>query len=365
MIRPVLAAIMTAAGEPLQIEEVALPEPEPSQVLVRIGASGVCHSDLLFRDGGTTAPPPLVLGHEGAGVALEVGEAVATIAPGDRVICSWVPVCGRCWFCANGESHLCEAAAKPPPPRLRRADGSLAAPMLGVGSFAEVALVEESSLVAVQTDLPDEQLALIGCAVATGVGAVLNTARVKPGASVAVFGCGGVGQSAIQAARLAGAARVIAVDPVALKRETALSLGASDAVDASAGEEASAQVKALTGGRGADYAFETSGTERALAPAFHCLRRGGTLVLVGVQTPQASTPWTPFEQFFGERRVLGCFYGSAQVKRDFPLLVALAESGRLDLGALVSRRIALADVNDAFAAMERGEVIRSVIVAGA
>jgi S-(hydroxymethyl)glutathione dehydrogenase / alcohol dehydrogenase len=363
MMAPVRAAIMTAAGEPLRIEEVARGELERSQVLVRIGASGVCHSDLLFRDGEGNAPPPLVLGHEGAGVVEEVGPTVRELAAGDRVICSWVPVCGHCWFCVNGESHLCEAAAEPPLPRLRRADGSLAAPMLGVGSFAELAIVEETSLVKVHTDLPDEQLALIGCAVTTGVGAVLNTARVKPGASVAVFGCGGVGQSAIQAARLAGAARVFAVDPVALKRDTALALGATDAVESSTDADAVDQIKALTGGRGADCAFETSGSEPALAPAFHCLRRGGTLVLVGVQGPQAATPWTPFQHFFGERRVLGCFYGSAQVKRDFPLLVALAESGRLDLGALVSRRISLDQVNDAFAAMERGEVIRSVIVA--
>jgi S-(hydroxymethyl)glutathione dehydrogenase/alcohol dehydrogenase len=197
--------------------------------------------------------------------------------------------------------------------------------------------------------------------VTTGVGAVLNTAQVVPGATVAVFGCGGVGQSAIQGARLAGAARVVAVDPVAQKRETALKLGATDTVDPTAVDTVEA-LHELTGGRGADYAFETAGVEQTLGPAFHGLRRGGTLVLVGVQSPATQTPWTPFEQFFNERKVLGCFYGSAQVRRDFPRLVQLAETGRLDLGALVSKRIDLDGANEAFAAMERGEVIRSVIV---
>jgi S-(hydroxymethyl)glutathione dehydrogenase / alcohol dehydrogenase len=355
------AAILTELHAPLSVESVEVPEPAPNEVLVRIGASGVCHSDLLFMHGAGNAPPPLVLGHEGAGTVEAVGSAVTTLAPGDRVVCTWVVPCGRCWFCARGESHLCTDQAATVEPRYRREDGSVASRMLGVGTFAELALVDERSLVKVETDLPDEQLALIGCAVTTGVGAVLNTAQVEPGSTVAVFGCGGVGQSAIQGAKVAGAARVVAVDPVAAKRETALSLGATDAVDPTAGDAVEA-LQELTGGRGADYAIETSGAEPALAPAYHGLRRGGTLVIVGIQAPPTQAPWTPFDQFFNERTVRGCFYGSAQVRRDFPRLVQLAEAGRLDLEALVSRRIGLDDTNAAFEAMERGDVIRSVIV---
>ncbi|HZJ26227.1 MAG TPA: zinc-binding dehydrogenase [Acidimicrobiia bacterium] len=221
--------------------------------------------------------------------------------------------------------------------------------------------MHDSSLVKVETDLPDEQLALIGCGVTTGVGAALNTARVEPGSTVAVIGCGGVGQAVIEGARIAGAARIIAIDPVELKRKAAEQLGATDLVDPSAGDPIAA-VQGLTGGRGADYAFEVIGLPETIQQAWGTARRGGTVIVVGMPRLDSQVTLPGFGLFFEEKKLLGCVYGSAQVRRDFPRFVGLVESGRLDLGSLVSRRIQLEDVNDAFRAMQAGEVIRSVIV---
>ena len=352
---------MTEFNAPLSVEEVTPAPVGPRQALVRVAASGLCHSDLLFWQGYSPVEPPIVLGHEGAGVVEEVGPEVRTVAPGDRVVCTWMSACGVCWFCVRGESRLCEElAGQRAERRLTRGDGSAAVGMLGVGSFADHALVDERALVKVQTDLPDEQLALIGCGVTTGVGAVLNTAAVRPGSTVAVLGCGGVGQSVVQGARIAGATRIVAVDTAALKRETALALGATDAVDPRVTDPVEA-VRALTGGRGVDYAFEVAGVETTLTAAYEMTRRGGTMVMVAIQ-PTAAFSWTPFDAVRNEKRVLGCWYGSAEVRRDFPRLIELAATGRLDVAAMVSRRIALDDVNDGLAAIERGEVIRSVIV---
>jgi S-(hydroxymethyl)glutathione dehydrogenase/alcohol dehydrogenase len=352
---------MTEFNAPLSVEEVTPAPLGPRQALVRIAASGLCHSDLLFWQGYSPVEPPIVLGHEGAGVVEEIGSEVRTVAPGDRVVCTWMTACGVCWFCVRGESRLCEELAdQRSERRLTRGDGSAAIPMLGVGSFADHAVLDERALVKVQTDLPDEELALIGCGVTTGVGAVLNTAAVCPGSSVAVLGCGGVGQSVVQGARIAGATRIVAVDTAALKRETALALGATDAIDPRATDPVAA-VQALTGGRGVDYAFEVAGVEATLTAAYEMTRRGGTMVMVAIQ-PTAAFSWTPFDAVRNEKRVLGCWYGSAEVRRDFPRLIELAATGRLDVASMVSRRIALDDVNDGLAAIERGEVIRSVIV---
>ena len=355
------AAVMTEFDAPLRVEEVAPAPLGPRQALVRIGASGLCHSDLLFWHGYSPVEPPIVLGHEGAGVVEEIGAEVHAVAPGDRVVCTWMTACGACWFCRRGESRLCEELAdQRTERRLVRDDGSAAVPMLGIGTLADHAVVDERSLVKVQTDLPDEQLALIGCGVTTGVGAVLNTAAVCPGSAVAVVGCGGVGQSVVQGARIAGATRIVAVDTAPLKRETALALGATDAVDPGAADPVQA-VRELTGGRGVDYAFEVAGVQAALTAAYEMTRRGGTLVMVAIQTA-GEFSWAPFDVVRSEKRVLGCWYGSAEVRRDFPRLIELAAAGRLDIASMVTRRIALDDVNDGLAAMGRGDVIRSVIV---
>jgi S-(hydroxymethyl)glutathione dehydrogenase/alcohol dehydrogenase len=233
--------------------------------------------------------------------------------------------------------------------------------MTGLGTFADEMQIDEAMCVKIETDLPSEQLALIGCGVTTGVGAALNTAQVRPGSSVAIIGCGGVGQSVLQGARIAGAAQIFAIDPVEMKRKTAEQLGATHLIDPADGDPVD-QVRALTEGRGADYAFEVIGLPETIQQAYAMTRRGGTAVVVGMSAFDATVTLSAMELFYGSKALLGCMYGGAQVRRDFPRLVGLVETGRLDIGSMVSRRITLDEVNDAFRAMEAGEVIRSVIV---
>ncbi|MGH9050014.1 MAG: Zn-dependent alcohol dehydrogenase [Acidimicrobiia bacterium] len=356
------AAVYVEQDQPLVIEDLEPVEPGPRDVVVQIGASGVCHSDLSVMNGGLPLPPPCILGHEGTGTIEWVGAEVTTLEPGDRVVATFVPACGACWYCLHDSSNLCVGTADTAmAPRATRASGGTAPGFAGLGTFADVMAVRDSQAVKIETDLPDEQLALIGCGVTTGVGAALNTARVEPGSSVAVIGCGGVGQSVIQGARIAGAARIIAIDPVELKRNAAEQLGATDLVDPADGDPI-AQVQQLTGGRGADYAFEVIGRPETIVQAFMTARRGGTAVVVGMPRMDSQVTLPGFSMFYDEKKLLGCVYGSSQVRRDFPRFVSLAETGRLDLGSMVSRRIKLDEVNDAFRAMEAGEVIRSVIV---
>jgi S-(hydroxymethyl)glutathione dehydrogenase/alcohol dehydrogenase len=356
------AAVYVEQDQPLVIEDLEVIEPGAGDVVVQVAASGVCHSDLSVMNGTLPMPPPCILGHEGAGIVEWVGADVTQVKPGDRVVATFVPACGYCWHCLHDSSNLCTGSAETMMlPRARRSDGSNVAGFTGLGTFADVMTVPEAQAVKVDTDLPDEQLALIGCGVTTGVGAALNTARVEPGSTVAVIGCGGVGQAVIQGARIAGAARIIAIDPVELKRKSAEQLGATDLVDPTAGDPV-AQVAELTGGRGADYAFEVIGRPETIVQAFLTARRGGTAVVVGMPAIDSEVTLPGFQLFYGEKKLVGCVYGSAQVRRDFPRFISLAETGRLDLGAMVSRRIKLDEVNDAFRAMEAGEVIRSVIV---
>ena len=356
------AAVYVGTEQPLSIEDVKPAPPGPRDVVVEIGASGVCHSDLSIMRGYVPLPPGVILGHEGTGRVVEVGAEVTTVSKGDRVIASFVPACGRCWFCLRDQSNHCEAEAQSMmTPRGTRADGSPYICMTGLGTFAEAITTSEHSVVRIEGDVPDEQLALIGCGVTTGVGAALNTAGVQPGSSVAVLGCGGVGQAVVQGARIAGAARIIAVDPVGMKREQAKAFGATDAVDPSQGD-AVEQVKQLTSGRGADYAFEVIGLPETIVQAYNMARKGGTMCIVGMSRIDAQVTFPAFQLFFEEKKILGCKYGSARVRRDFQRFVDLIETGRLDTGRMVSRTIALDQVNDAFRAMEAGEVIRSVIV---
>jgi S-(hydroxymethyl)glutathione dehydrogenase / alcohol dehydrogenase len=356
------AAVFTANDAPLTIEEVTPVAAGSRDVIVRVTASGVCHSDLSVINGTLPLPPPVILGHEGTGVVESVGREVSNFAVGDRVIGTFIPSCGACWFCLHNQSNLCERTYDVMfVPRAERSDGTALTTMTGLGTFAETMTCDEMSLVKVETDLPDEQLALIGCGVTTGVGAVLNTARVEPGSSVVVFGCGGVGQAVVQGARIAGAVRIIAVDPVALKRDTAEQLGATDVIDPTDADVVE-QVKALTDGRGADYAFEVIGRPDTIALAFECVRSGGATVAVGVPPADASVSIPTFPLVLSEKRLLGCTYGSAQVRRDFPRLVQLVESGRLDIGDMVTQTISLDDINAGFDAMKAGEVIRSVII---
>ena len=355
------AAIFTELNGDLAVEDVTATDPGPRDVVVQVTASGVCHSDLSVINGTLPMPPPAILGHEGTGIVEAVGSEVSRVKKGDRVIGSFIPACGVCWFCRNGQSNLCEQTyTVMMSPRATRGDGTPLPTMTGLGTFSDVMTCNEISLVKVETDLPDEQLALIGCGVTTGVGAALNTAQVVPGSTVAVVGCGGVGQAVIQGAKIAGAARIIAVDPVELKRTTALQLGATDAVDPSDGN-ATAKVQELTGGRGADYAFEVIGNPVTVQQAFDMTRAGGACVVVGVPRFDQTVEFPSMALVLQEKRILGTVYGSAQVNRDFPRLIGLVEQGRLDLGDMVSRRMKLDEINDAFKAMQAGEVIRSVI----
>jgi len=355
------AAVYVGDSANLAFEELKPNPPGPRDVVVEVGASGVCHSDLSIMRGYVPVPPGMVLGHEGAGRVVETGGEVSRVKKGDRVIASFVPACGSCWHCLRDQSELCDRETEiTMQMRGTRPDGSPYFCMTGLGTFSNVMTVDESSVVKVETDLPDAQLALIGCGVTTGVGAALNTAHIRPGASVAVIGCGGVGQAVIQGARIAGAARIIAVDPQTLKRATAAKLGATDAVDPSTGDPVE-QVKALTGGRGVDYAFEVIGLPETILSAYNMARKGGEVIIVGMARFDAQFTLPAFGIFFEQKTVRGCKYGSAQVRRDFPRFVELIETNRLDTSAMVSKTIKLDGVNDAFKAMEKGEVIRSVI----
>ncbi len=355
------AAVFVETGGDLVIEDLEPSPPGPRDVLVKLGASGVCHSDLSLKNGYVGIMPGTVLGHEGAGTVLEVGKDVTKVKPGDRIIASFIPACGQCWFCLHDHSHLCDTEFEVMmATRGKRADGSEYTTMTGLGTFAEQMTCDDRSIVKIESEVPDDQLALIGCGITTGVGAALNTAKVEPGSTVAIIGCGGVGQAVIQGCRIAGAGRIIAVDPVELKRKTAEQLGATDLVDTNAGDPV-AQVQALTSGRGVDYAFEVIGLPETTLQAYNMIRKGGTAVMVGMTRAEAMLTIPTFDLFFNEKTLKGCKYGSGQVRRDFQRFADLIETGRLDTSSMVTRTISLDEVNEGFRAMEAGEVIRSVI----
>lgn len=356
------AAVLNAYNEPLVIEELSAPDLGPNEVRVHIDASGVCHSDLTVQKGGVPMPPPLILGHEGSGTVLEVGDAVTRVKKGDRIIASFTAMCGNCWFCLHDKSNLCQRTADTMlATRGIRGDGTTVFGMTGLGTFSDEMIISELQAVPIVTELPPEQLALIGCGVTTGVGASLNTAQITPGSSVAVIGCGGVGQAVIQGARIAGAARIFAIDPVELKRKTAEQNGATDLIDPNAGDPIAA-VKDATGGRGADFVLEVIGLPETIIQAFNTARAGGTVVVVGMPRVEAMVTMPAFPLFSDEKNLKGCMYGSSQNRRDFQRYVDLVETGRLNVADMVSRRIKLEEINDAFRAMEAGEVIRSVIL---
>ncbi len=354
------AGVMLGVGE-FAVEDVAVLDPGPRDVVVEIGASGVCHSDVSVLNGDAGYPPPVVLGHEGAGTVTWIGSEVSRVAVGDRVIASLSPVCGTCWHCRRNETHLCTGVGRGVfVPRIERHDGTQVGALAGLGTFAEAMTSNQWSLVPVHTDLPVEQLALLGCGVTTGLGAVLNTADPKPGDTIAVIGCGGVGMAAIQGARVAGAGRVIAIDPVAAKRHAALALGASDAVDPEAANPVE-QVRELTRGRGVDIAIDAVGAPALIQQALGMTRRGGTTVLVGAPRYDATVTLVPMSLIMDNRSIRGSYYGSTRALRDFPRYIELIESGRLDVSSMVSHRIPLDGVGDALAA-PAGDAIRHVVV---
>ena len=356
------AAVLNAYNEELVIEDLSAPNLAPNEVRVRIDASGVCHSDLTVQKGGVPMPPPLILGHEGSGTVLEVGDAVSRVKVGDRIISSFTAMCGNCWFCLHDKSNLCQRTSDTMlATRGIKADGTNVFGMTGLGTFSDEMVISELQAVPIQTELPAEQLALIGCGVTTGVGASLNTAGITPGDSVAIIGGGGVGQAVVQGARIAGAGRIFIIDPVEMKRKTAETNGATDLIDPGAGDPVQ-QVKDATGGRGADVVLEVVGLPETILQAFSTARSGGTVVVVGMPRVDAMITMPAFPLFSDEKNLKGCMYGSSQNRRDFQRYVDLVETGRLNVADMVSRRIKLEEINDAFRAMEAGEVIRSVIV---
>lgn len=366
----VRAAVLTALGQPLEIrDDVEVEDPRPGEVQVRIAASGVCHSDLSARDGVMLMPTPIVLGHEGAGVVERVGAGVTRFRPGDHVLVSWVPQCGACYPCERRQGHLCETATVTlaagglldGTTRLR-SGGAPLHQMAASGTFSELTVVPETGVVKLPDDLDLKLAALLGCSVLTGVGAVLNTAKVAEGDTVAVVGCGGVGLNVIQGARIAGAARIIAVDTNPAKLDLAASFGATHAVNASSTDAVSG-VMQHTEQRGADVAFEVVGIQRTIDQAITMVRRGGQAILVGVPAMDVTVAVPAFLGLvLAGKTISGCWYGSSNVHQDVPRLIRLYRAGRLDLEGLVSRTIALADVNDALEALGTGDLARSVIV---
>jgi len=357
------AAVLHQAGSPLTLADIELAPTGPRQVRVQVRASGICHSDLSLARGALAQPVPAVLGHEAAGVVTEVGSAVSTVVVGDHVVLTWSPPCRECFFCARGDAHLCErAAADSVSAPYASLDGERLNQGLGTASFAEETVVLERSVVVIPHDVPFEIAALLGCAVMTGVGAVLNTARVPAGSTVAVFGCGAVGLSVVQGARVAGAAQVIAVDLSTERRDLALSMGATDVVDGAGDVER--EVRSLTDKRGVDYAFEAVGRSATIKSAWRSTRRGGTAVVVGVGRLDDEVTFNALELFYQARSLIGCYYGSVDPAVDIPRLVELQRSGAIDVGALVTSRIGLADINSAFTEMENGVGARSVVMFG-
>jgi S-(hydroxymethyl)glutathione dehydrogenase / alcohol dehydrogenase len=356
----VKAALLRSIGAPLEVADVKLADPAPHQVRVRIAASGVCHSDLSVQMGWLPFTPPLVLGHEGAGVVEEVGSAVTRVRAGDHVVIAVVAPCRACRWCLGGQPHLCyrgmmDALAGP----YGTIDGEPIRAGMGTATFGEETLVLERQAIRIDPDLPLDVAALVGCAVTTGVGAVINTARVEPGSIVAIIGCGGVGLSVLQGAKLAGAAQIIGIDRVASRLAAAKRLGATDTMDAGAEDPVEA-VLSLTRG-GVDHAFEVVGRGETIKQALEMTRPGGTTTLVGAPPIDEEVTFKAAALFGAGKRILGCVYGSTDAERDFPRLLDLYKSGRLELDELVTRRISLEEVNDAFRAMEAGEGIRSVI----
>jgi len=353
------AAILRDRHQPMEIrDDVAILEPGPGDVHVRLAASGVCHSDLSSQNGTIPGPLPCVLGHEGAGVVVEAGSAVQGLKSGDHVITSFTPACGSCRRCLGQQPYLCEMMhASSQAMRFRAGDEEVAG-FCGLGTFAEEMVVPAASLVAIPVDIPLHVAALIGCGVTTGVGASMWTAEVSPGSSVLVIGAGGVGIAAIQGARIAGAAEILAVDMVESKLEQAKTFGATHAVTPDQLDDAKATI---TGGDGFDFALECIGRSDTVRQAYDATRRGGTTVVVGMGGFQDNVSFNGFELAYQAKTLKGSMYGSADVRTDFAKLLRLWRQGKLDLEGMISRRIALEDVNDAFRAMEAGEVIRSVI----
>ncbi|MFD7082141.1 Zn-dependent alcohol dehydrogenase [Streptomyces sp. NPDC002181] len=357
----VRAAILPAVGAPLEIREIVLPDPGPGQVRVRLAAAGVCHSDLSLTDGTMVVPVPAVLGHEGSGTVLAVGEGVTHVAPGDGVVLNWSPSCGECHHCSIGEVWLCaKALSGVGAVYAHDAEGTALHPGLNVAAFAEETVVAAHCVLPAPAGIPLAEAALLGCAVLTGYGAVRNSAQVRPGESVAVFGVGGVGLAALQAARIAEAGPIVAVDVSPAKEQLARAAGATEFLLAS--DTTAKQIRALTGGQGADVAVECAGRAESIRAAWDSTRRGGRTTVVGIGGKDQKVGFHALEIFHFARTLTGCVYGNSDPARDLPLIAEHVRAGRLDLGSLVTDRITLDGIPAAFEAMLAGKGGRSLVV---
>jgi S-(hydroxymethyl)glutathione dehydrogenase/alcohol dehydrogenase len=356
------AAVLHAPNQPLTIEEVALTEPGPREVLLRTAFAGLCHSDLHFIEGLYPHPTPCVLGHESAGIVEAVGDGVTYVKPGDHVITCLSVFCGTCPQCVTGHPNLCENTEVKLPPgvsrRLSWKGGELMNQFLNLSSFAEQMLVHENSMVKIDPDIPLDRAALVGCGVMTGVGAVFNAAKVEPGSTVAIIGCGGVGLSAVNGAALAGAERIIAIDTVASKLELAKELGATDTLNASNADPVKA-IRDMTGG-GVHYSFEALGTKATAEQAFGMLRPGGTATIIGMVPLGVKIELHGFD-FLRDRKLQGTSMGGNRFRVDMPRLLSLWRQGRLKLDHLISGKIKLDQINEGFAALKSGAPVRQVI----
>ena len=362
MSQKVKAVIAREKGAPVEVVEIDVPDPGPGEALIDIKACGVCHTDLHYREGAINDEFPFLLGHEASGIVEAVGEGVTDIAVGDFVILNWRAVCGECRSCKRGNPHICfnthNATQK------MTLDGVELSPALGIGAFAEKTLVHAGQATKVDPDVKPEVAGLIGCGVMAGIGAALNTGNVKRGDSVAVFGCGGVGDAAIEGARIAGASTIIAVDLDDTKLEWAKDFGATHTINSSGkdNEAVIEEIRELTGGHGVDVAIEAVGLPVTYEQAFYARDLAGTVVLVGVPNPEMKLE-LPLIEVFGRGGALkSSWYGDCLPSRDFPMLIDLYQQGRLNLDGFVSETIGIDGVEDAFHKMEAGEVLRSVVV---
>ena len=360
MTHQVRAVVARSKGAPVSLETIVVPDPGPGEALVKVEACGVCHTDLHYREGGINDEFPFLLGHEAAGVVESVGEGVTEVAPGDFVILNWRAVCGNCRACRRGRPQYCFNTHNAKQ-KMTLLDGTELSPALGIGAFAEKTLVAAGQCTKVDRAASAAAAGLLGCGVMAGIGAAINTGNVGRGDSVAVIGCGGVGDAAIAGARLAGAARIIAVDIDDRKLETARSLGATHTVNSKAADPVEA-IRELTGGFGADVVIEAVGRPETYRQAFYGRDLAGTVVLVGVPTPEMKLELPLLDVFGRGGSLKSSWYGDCLPSRDFPMLIDLYLQGRLDLDAFVTETIALEDVEKAFERMHGGDVLRSVVV---
>lgn len=356
------AAVCHAFGQPLVVEELTIDPPETGEVKVKIAACAICASDIHYMEGAWGGRPPIVFGHEAAGVVETVGPGVSALAPGDHVVVTLIRACGACFYCADRHDQQCETRfALDETARLHDKEGGAVNHGLKTAAFAEYAVVDQSQAALLPKAMPLDSASLLACGVITGLGAVVNTAQVPAGSSVAVIGTGGVGLNSVQGARLSGADPIVAVDVSADKLEAALGFGATHVIDAAAAD-ARKTLKGLTGGRGADYVFVTVGSVAAIEQGLRMLRRGGALVVVGMPAAGAMAQFEPLELADRGQRILGSKMGRTRIRDDIPKLVEHYQQGRLKLDELITARYPLAEINEAIAAAKRGEALRNVIV---